>query len=124
MNTNQKHPLRWLLLAWLGVVYLQRLLDGSSGPRIPLTDGRIPLPANIDPALFALVAFTLCMVLHCVLHALALFKTMPPYLNLPYFLGQGLLVLAIFSLGFACPGDFFFRRWPASSVWALPRTYP
>ena len=99
MNTNQKHPLRWLLLAWLGVVYLQRLLDGSSGPRIPLTDGRIPLPANIDPALFALVAFTLCMVLHCVLHAIALFKTMPPYLNLPYFIGQGLLVLAIFSLG-------------------------
>jgi NarL family two-component system sensor histidine kinase YdfH len=39
------------------------------------------------------------MVLHCVLHAFALFKTMPPYLNLPYFIGQGLLVLAIFSLG-------------------------
>ena len=45
MNTDQKHPLRWLLLAWLGVVYLQRLLDGSSGPRIPLTDVHIPLPA-------------------------------------------------------------------------------
>jgi NarL family two-component system sensor histidine kinase YdfH len=99
MNTDQKHPLRWLLLAWLGVVYLQRLLDGSSGPRIPLTDAHIPLPASIDPALFALVAFTVFMVLHSVLHTFALFKNVPPYLLLPYFLGQGLLVLAIFSLG-------------------------
>jgi NarL family two-component system sensor histidine kinase YdfH len=49
--------------------------------------------------LFALVAFTICMVLHCVFHTFALFKKMPPYLNLPYFIGQGLLVLAIFSLG-------------------------
>jgi NarL family two-component system sensor histidine kinase YdfH len=39
------------------------------------------------------------MVIHCVLHAYALFKTMPPSLNLPYFIAQGVLVLAIFSLG-------------------------
>lgn len=99
MNTDQKHPLRWLLLAWLGVVYLQRLLEGSSGPRIPLTDAHMPLPASIDPALFAILTFTIFMMLHCVLHTFALFKNVPPYLLLPYFLGQGLLVLAIFSLG-------------------------
>lgn len=99
MNTDQKHPLRWLLLAWLAVVFLQRLLDGSSGPRIPLTDAHMPLPASIDPALFAILAFTIFMMLHCVLHTFALFKNVPPYLLLPYFLVQGLLVLAIFALG-------------------------
>ena len=86
----QQHPLRWVLLLWVGVMYLQGLLEGNSGPRLP-TGGRIWI--GIDPEVFATIAFSALMVVHGILHGIALFRTLRPRWLLPYFLGQGMLML-------------------------------
>lgn len=91
-GTSQKHPLRWFLVIWLALVYMQGLLEGGSGPRIP---GRGLIWTGINPARFALVVFTVLMALHCGLHLVALFRKIPARLLIPYFLVQGMLVLII-----------------------------
>src|SRR5262249_15876200 len=94
-QTPQQHPLRWVLLLWVGVVYVKRLLEGNTGPRLP-TGGGIWI--GMDPALFAAVAFTALLALHGTLHGIALFRTIHPRWLLPYFLGQGALMLLMLYL--------------------------
>jgi NarL family two-component system sensor histidine kinase YdfH len=94
-QTLQQHPLRWVLLPWVGVMYLQGLLEGNTGPRLP-TGGGIWI--GIDPALFAIGAFTALMAVHSTLHGIALFRMIRPRLLLPYFLGQGVLMLLMLYL--------------------------
>jgi len=94
-QTPQQHPLRWVLLLWVGVVYVQGLLEGNTGPRLP-TGGGIWI--GMDPALFAAVAFTTLLALHGTLHGIALFRTIRPRWLLPYFLGQGALMLLMLYL--------------------------
>src|SRR5947209_686389 len=94
-STSQKQPLRSFLLLWLGLVSIQGFLEGGSGPRLP-TGNRFL--TGIDPGQFALAAFIVLMALHCALHGVVLFRKIRRGFLLPYFLGQGALVLLILYL--------------------------
>lgn len=96
-SSDQKTPLCWFLLLWVGLIYLQNLQTAlqkqNLGAKVPLSG-----PGN-SPQL-DLAAFTLLLALHGGLHwiAFSLHKTRDLLL---YFLGQGILVLLIFFLAHA-----------------------
>ena len=96
-SSNQKSPLRWFLLLWLGLVYIQSLQAAMQN----LNPGtKVPLPGTVSSPQLDLVAFTLLMAFQGVLHwiAFSLHKTRDLLL---YFLGQGILVLLIYFLAHA-----------------------
>jgi hypothetical protein len=62
-SSNQKSPLRWLLLLWVGLVYIQTVQTALPGQN--------PYPGKVPPVSnpqFNLVLFTLLMILHGGLH--------------------------------------------------------
>lgn len=96
MNSrNQKSPLRWFLLLWVGLVYIQTVQAALpvQGPN----PGKIPPGSVSHNPQFDLVLFTLLMIFHGALHwgAFSLRKNRDLLL---YFLAQGILVWLIFSL--------------------------
>ncbi|MGH2479725.1 MAG: sensor histidine kinase, partial [Ktedonobacteraceae bacterium] len=102
-SINQKSPLRWFLLLWLGLVYIQ--VVQTALPVQNPNPGKFPQGMVNNPQL-NLVLFTLLMILHSGLHwgAFSLRKNRDLLLS---FLVQGILVLLISFLaqaGGAIPG--------------------
>ncbi|WP_040445554.1 sensor histidine kinase [Ktedonobacter racemifer] len=95
MNSiNQTSPLRWFLLLWVGLVYIQ--VVQTALPIQNLYPDKIPQGMVNNPQ-FNLALFTLLMILHAGLHwgAFSLRKNRDLLLS---FLGQGILVLLIYFL--------------------------
>ncbi len=94
MSSNQKSPLRWFLLLWIGLVYIQTVQTGLPGQNP--NPGKIP-PGTLSNPQLNLALFTLLMILHGGLHwgAFSLRKKRDLLL---YFLVQGILVLLIYFL--------------------------
>lgn len=93
-SSNQKSPVRWFLLLWLGLVYIQ--VVQTALPVQNPDPGKIPQGMVNNPQ-FNLVLFTLLMILHGGLHwgAFSLRKNRDLLL---YFWAQGILVLLIYFL--------------------------
>lgn len=97
MSSTQKSPLRWFILLWLGLVYLQSVQAALQNMNGGL---KAPLSGAGNSAQLDLVVFTLLMVVQGGLHwvAFSLHKTRAFLL---YALGQGILVLLTFFLAHA-----------------------
>src|SRR5260370_26149098 len=93
-RSNEKSPVRWFLLLWLGLVYIQ-VVQTALPVQNPYP-GKIPQGMVNNPQ-FNLVLFTLLMILHGGLHwgAFSLRKNRDLLL---YFWAQGILVLLIYFL--------------------------
>ncbi len=91
MSSNQQSPLRWLLLLWVVLVYVQTLQIALPGQN--QNPGKIP-PEAVSGPQFNLILFTLLMVLDAGLHwgTFSLRKNRDLLLS---FLAQGVLVLLI-----------------------------
>lgn len=96
-SSNQKSPVRWFLLLWLGLVYLQSLQAALQNLD---TGTKVPLSGTVNSPQLDLVVFTILMTCHCGLHWMAflLRKNRDVLLS---FLVQGILVLLIFFLAHA-----------------------
>src|SRR5258707_9693980 len=93
-GSNQKSPLRWFLLLWVGLVYIQAVQTAL--PVQNPNPGKIP-QGMVNHPQFNLVLFTLLMILHGGLHwgAFSFRKKRDLLLS---FLAQGILVLLIYFL--------------------------
>ena len=106
-SISQKSPLRWFLLLWLGLVYIQTL---QSQGMLEITQGPGPgtnIAAGVgNTPQFDLVAFTVLIVLHGGLHWMA-FSLRKNRDLLLYFLGQGILVLLMYFIAHASDAVFY-----------------
>jgi NarL family two-component system sensor histidine kinase YdfH len=105
--SNQKPLLRWFLLVWLGLVYIQSLQSlGIVASMYSTGSGTKVAPGAGNSPQFDLVAFTILMLLHGGLHWLA-FSLKKIRDLLLYFLGQGILVLLIYFIAHANDAVFY-----------------
>ena len=96
-SSNQKSPLRWFLLLWLGLVYMQSLQAAMQN----LNPGaKVPPTGTVSSPQLDLISFTVLMVIQGGLYWIAFSLHKTRYLLLS-FLGQGILVLLIFFLAHA-----------------------
>jgi hypothetical protein len=83
-SSNQKSPLRWFLLLWLGLVYVQSLQTAMQN----LNPGpKVPLPGTLNSPQLDLVSFTILVACHGGLHWIA-FSLRKTWALLLYFLGR------------------------------------
>lgn len=96
MNSTQKNLLRWFLFLWLALVYVQSLQNlGMFTPAQGSGPGTKLITDAESSSQFALIVFTILMLIHGGLHWLSVSLKKSRDLSL-YFLGQGLLVLLIY----------------------------
>ncbi len=92
-STSSKHPLRWFLLLWMGLLFIQGLAESPGDQGIFMTT----IHLNMLNATILALLFTFFIMIHGILHGLALFGIIHKRRLFAYFIGQGFLVLLLLS---------------------------